>query len=109
MGTKSNDTSWKSVNATKGISKAITLDGNYRTIAPEIIEGIKCRCDKNGVLQAIDDISIGNMVKIKNGPFADFICNVDDITNTGRVWVLIDILQQQIRAKIPISNLSKVD
>ena len=30
----------KSINATRGVSKAVTLDGQYRAIDPEIIKGI---------------------------------------------------------------------
>ena len=41
MGTKLHDIPWKSINATRGVSKAITLDGNYRPVNHQIIEGIQ--------------------------------------------------------------------
>ena len=74
MGTELDNIPWKSVNATRGVSKTVTLDGIYRSIDISIIEGIKCRCDQSGVLQVMDNIASGDRVKIEIGPFADFIC-----------------------------------
>ena len=107
MATTSDPAPWKSINATRGVSKAVTLDGIYRPINSSIIEGLKCRCDENGVIQSIDDIMAGDRVKIE-GPFVDFICNVDEIEDSQRVWVLINILQQQVKAKVSTENLSKI-
>ncbi len=100
---------WKSINGTKGVSKAVTLDGIYRPINVSIIEGLKCRCDKNGVIQSIDNIVLGDRVKIERGPFVDFICNVDEIEDSQRVWVLINLLQQQVKAEVSIEHLSKIN
>ena len=65
MGIKIDRVSWKSINATRGIAKAVTLDGNYRPVSRDIIEGIKCRCDKDGVLQKMNNIESGDRVKIE--------------------------------------------
>ena len=40
MGTSIDPVPWKSVNGTRGISKAVTLDGVYRPVNSEIIEGL---------------------------------------------------------------------
>jgi len=108
MGTKKESISWSSINATRGISKAVTLDGTYRQVNNHIIAGIKGRCNKNGVIQIMDDIASGDRVKIERGPFSDFICNVDKIVDSQRALVLVDILQQETRAKVSLNNLSKI-
>ena len=108
MGTKKESISWRSINATRGISKAVTLDGTYRQVNNHIIAGIKGRCNKNGVIQIMDDIASGDRVKIERGPFSDFICNVDKIVDSQRALVLVDILQQETRAKVSLNNLSKI-
>ena len=108
LGTELNEIPWKSINATRGVSKAVTLDGRYRAVTNEIIEGIRCRCDQNGILKPIDEIQEGDRVKIERGPFTDFICSVDNIADNYRAWVLINILQQQTRAKVSLNNLSKI-
>lgn len=99
---------WKSVNATRGVSKAVSLDGTYRQVDIEIIEGIKSRCDKSDVLREIENISPGDRVKIESGPFTEFIGDVDKIEENQRAWILIEILKQQTRAKVALGNLSKV-
>ena len=96
IGTLLEEIPWKSINATRGVAKAVTLDGQYRKIAPEIIEGIMSRCDENHVLDSIDSVKASDRARIKRGPFADFICNVEKIDGYNRAWVLIDILQQKL-------------
>ena len=109
MGTNLTHISWKSINATRGIAKAVTLGGQYRPIDNHVIEGIKCRCDKNNIVQTISDIKPGDRVKIERGPFTDFICNVEKMGESNRAWVLIDILQRQARTKVALDDLSKMN
>lgn len=109
MGTDLEPVPWKSVNATIGVSKAVTLDGKYRPVNSNIIECLKSRCDGNGMIQNMSNITSGDRVKIERGPFSEFICNVEKIADSKRAWVLIDILQKQARAKIPVDYLSKVN
>ena len=97
---------WKSINGTRGVSKAVTLDGIYRPVNLDIIEGLRCRCSDDGVIQRMNDIVPGDRVKIERGPFAEFICTVDDIQDNRRAWVLIDLLQRQTRSAVSLDDLS---
>ena len=108
MGTKIQEVSWRSVNSTRGVSKVVTLDGKYRIVDCEIIEGLKRRCNTSGVIQTQDLIVSGDQVRVEKGPFAEFICQVEQISENKRAWVLIDILQQKTRAKFLLSDLSKI-
>ena len=108
MGTSMQPIPWKSINGTRGISKAVSLDGVYRPIHTNIVEGLRSRCDDEGVLQSLNDIVPGDRIKIERGPFAEFICTVDDIQDGRRVWVLIDLLQQKARSSVSLSDLSKI-
>ena len=100
---------WKSINGTRGISKAVTLDGIYRPVSTHIIEGLQSRCDEHGVLRQLNDIVAADRAKIERGPFADFICTVDDIHDDQRAWVLIDLLQQQTKVEVPLGDVSKIN
>ena len=108
MGTSIDSVPWKSVNGTRGISVAVTLDGVYRPVSTHIIEGLRFRCDDNGVIQSLNDIVPGDRVKVEKGPFAEFICTVESIQDDRRAWVLIDLLQQKTRSEVSINNLSKI-
>ena len=108
MGTSICPVPWKSINGTRGISKAVTLDGIYRPVNSEIIKGLLCRCNDDGVIQRLNDIAPGDRVKIERGPFADFICIIDQIKDDQRAWVLINLLQQQTRAEVSLDSVSKI-
>ena len=109
MGTTINPVPWKSINGTRGISTAVTLDGIYRPMNGNIIEGLKSRCDDNDVIQRLDYIVPGDRVRIERGPFSEFICTVEDIQDDQRVWILIDILQQKTRAEVSLDDVSKIN
>ena len=109
MGTSMDTIPWKSVNGTRGVSKAVTLDGVYRPMNTDIIEGLQRRCDEKGVIQSLNNIVPGDRVKVEMGPFADFICTVDNIQDNRRVGILIDLLQQQTRAEVSVESVSKIN
>ena len=109
MGTSIDPVPWKSVNGTRGVSKAVTLDGVYRPVNGGIIEGLKSRSDDDGVIKSLNDIVPGDRVKIERGPFADFICTVDTIQDDRRAWILIDLLHQKTRGDVPLNDLSKIN
>ena len=109
MGAGFDPVPWKSVNGTRGISRAVTLDGVYRPVNTSIIEGLQCRCDDYGVIQSLNDIVPGDRIKIERGPFAEFICTVENIEDDLRAWVLIDLLQQKTRSIISLDDVSKIN
>ena len=109
MGTSIDPVPWKSINGTRGVSKAVTLDGIYRPVSTHIIEGLQSRCDEYGVLRQLNDIVAADRVKIERGPLAEFICTVDQIKVDKRAWVLIDILKQQTRADVSLEDVSKIN
>ena len=75
----------------------------------QIIEGLQKRCNNQGIFQNLNDINLGDRVKIERGPFAEFICTVDQIRDHQRAWVLIDLLQQQTRAEVSLDDVSKIN
>ena len=109
MGTSSDPIPWKSVNGTRGISSAVTFDGVYRPVCAHIIEGLRRRCDKDGVIQSLRDIDVGDRAKIERGPFTEFICTVEQIKDGQRAWVLIDLLQKQTRTDVSLNDVSKIN
>ena len=109
MGAAIDPVPWKSVNGTRGVSAAVTLDGIYRPVSDHIIEGLQHRCNDQGIIQMLDKIVPGDRVKIERGPFAEFICSVEDIQDSQRAWILIDLLQHKTRSTVPLNNLSKIN
>lgn len=109
MGTSINPVPWKSVNGTRGISTAVTFGGFCRPVNSDIIKGLQYRCDEYGVIQRLNEIISGDRVKIERGPFADFVCTVEDVQDDRRALVLIDLLQQKTRSEIALTDLTKIN
>lgn len=109
MGASIDPVPWKSVNGTRGISMAVTFDGVYRPVSTHIITGLQSRCDDDGVIQRLDEIVPGDRVKIERGPFAEFICSIEDIQDDRRAWILIELLQQKTRSSVSLNDLSKIN
>ena len=61
----------------------------------KIIEALQSRCDANGIVQPELNISVGDQVKIESGPLTNFICKVEKISESKRVWVLLELMQQK--------------
>jgi len=89
--------SWRSINATHGVSRGVSLDGQYRPVPEALILGLKARCNAEGVFHAQNTLSAGDQVHIQKGPFASFLAEVESLTPDRRVWVLIDLLGQKSR------------
>ena len=85
------------------------IDGVYRSVSAHIIEGLRRRSDKDGVIKSLNEIVPGDRVKIEQGPFAEFISTVEQIRDDQRAWVLIDILQQQTRTEVSLDSVSKIN
>ena len=109
IGTKSEEISWKSINSTRGVASAVTLDGKYREINSDFMISLQRKCDATGIFQPEEKISLGDLVKVKQGPFTDFLCNVESIKEDQRIWVLIGLLHQKIRTCVSIKDVSKVN
>lgn len=89
--------SWGTINATYGVSRAVSLDGQYRPVPIALIQGLRERCDAENVFCAKESLSEGDLVQIKTGPFSDFVAEIVSLAPDQRVWVLIELLGQKSR------------
>lgn len=109
LGCSSDTISWKSINATRGVSKAVTLDGKYRPISVTIINGLKNRCDANSLIKLNRNMVAGDRIKIGKGPFSEFVCEIEKVSENQRVWVLIELMRQKTRAQIQVDDISVIN
>jgi len=83
---------WRSVNGTFGVSRLV-MQGEWPAPAPRgVIEALRDTCDESGLLRWQADLTLGQPVRVLTGPFTDFIGELDQLSDTGRVRVLLDIL-----------------
>lgn len=101
--------SFQTVNSTYGVSRLVTFGCNFSNGLPlKLIEGLKARCDENGILKPVSDLQINDRVRITSGPFAEFVAVVENLQTGDRVRVLFDLMGQQTKAEVPIQNLRRI-
>ncbi len=87
---------WRPVNGTFGVVR-IVMQGDRPAPAPRgLIETLMDCCSENGVLAWQPDLAPGERVRVSDGPFADFVGELEELDDTGRVCVLLDIMGGRI-------------
>jgi transcriptional antiterminator RfaH len=100
---------WRSVNGTLGVVHLV-MQGLRPLPAPEgIVEALKANCDEDGLLFWAADLVPGQAVRVLNGPFADFIGELERMTDTGRLRVLLDIMGGRTPVLLPRGTVVAAD
>lgn len=83
---------WRPVNGTFGVAH-IVMQGENPAPAPRgMIETLMDCCNEAGVLAWQPELRPGESVRVSEGPFADFIGELEELDDSGRVCVLLDIM-----------------
>ena len=83
--------------------------GKEPTAIPlDLVSQLMQRCDGKGRLLPPNLLNHGDQVTLTNGPFADFVAEVEKIAPDRRVWVLIEIMGGQTRVAIGAEQLRAV-
>lgn len=97
------------VNSTFGVAKLVTFGSELPAPVPEVlIEGLKLRCDENGLLHNRDDVKIGEMIRITSGPFANFIAKVETLPTETRLGILLNFLGEYRKTEVRREDVERV-
>lgn len=98
---------WRTVNSTTGVCRLVSLAEDKPAQVPlDLIVGLMRRCDPSGKLLPSRFLRGGDLVRIINGPFAEFIGTVEHAGSNERVWILLDILGKNTRVGLRSEDLS---
>lgn len=98
---------WRKVNATRGVTKLVSLAGCPTPVPNGIITTLKARCDADGRLMDAQALAPGDAVVVKTGAFAQMTAEILAVAPDRRVWVLLDIMGRQTRTAVDPDNLQK--
>ena len=73
-----------------------------------MVEALIAAADARGILQLADKLQVGGQVRLMAGPFAEQLAILDDLDDTGRVRVLLDILGRQVAMSTAANNVLPV-
>lgn len=87
-----NGTAWRKVNSTYGVSRLIAAGNRPQPVPDALISDLLLRCDADGSMRPLENLSEGDRIRIASGPLANFVTEIDKIDRNRRIWVLLDIL-----------------
>jgi transcriptional antiterminator RfaH len=101
---------FRSVNGTRGISRLIIGNPLLPQALPvQFMAGLIERCGEDGtLLEAKDNLAIGDRVRVVAGPFADQISSIEKLSPDARVTLLISFMGQSARLQVPSAQLVKI-
>jgi transcription elongation factor/antiterminator RfaH len=100
---------WRSINSTVGVIRIVMQNDSPAPAPRGVVEGLLAACDKDQILRFIPNLTVGQKVRVIDGPLADLIGELDQLTDTERVRVLLDILGGQTRVVLPREYLVPAD
>jgi transcriptional antiterminator NusG len=103
-----NDETWASVRNTAGVTSFVGI-GNKPTPLPEEEVETIMKFTKMEAPKYKASFSIGEAIKIVDGPFADFLGTVDEINEEkGKVKALISIFGRETPVELDFLQVSKI-
>lgn len=92
---------WRVINNTFGVARLLVQDIRRPAPLPRaLIEALHARCDSHHSLQPVEQLAVGDRVRILSGPFAEFVTRIEEIEDAARVRVLLQVLGGQVMSSL---------
>jgi transcriptional antiterminator NusG len=102
------DDSWLCVRTTPGVTGFVGIGSKPTPLPPQEVDSIKKFMEQEAPKYKAS-FSIGEAVKIIEGPFADFLGSVESIDDAkGKVSVLVSIFGRETPVELDFLQVSKV-
>lgn len=96
---------WRCINGTRGI-KALIMQLERPVACPRgLVEKLIEAADENGVIDTSSRLQPGQKVKVRTGPFAEFVGTLERLDNAGRARVLLEIMSGERAVRINSQDL----
>lgn len=98
--------SWRTLNGTLGVGRLVSFSpGRPAEVPPGLVADLMLRCDPAGKLLPPNLLRSGDVVKVIDGPFSEFLGMVERVAPGQRIWVLLDILGKNTRVALRSADL----
>ena len=89
---------WRSVNGTYGVDRLLTQAGVPEPVPRGLVEQLLTAIDAEGVVRLHTNLQDGQMVRVSAGPFANLVGRLQQLDDSGRVRILLEVLG----GKVPV-------
>ena len=74
-----------------------------------IVETLVASTGEDGLLKFRPRLSVGDPVRLLQGPFAEYLGTLDRLDDSGRVRVLLEMLGRRVPVMVDVHHLDRVD
>ncbi len=101
---------WRPILSTVGVCSMVRHGERPTPVPSEIVEAIRAGEDAGSFDRTAAGATLGDgdPVRIIDGPFADLIGRFCALADGERVIVLLDLLGRQVRARLPLEDVTTV-
>lgn len=100
---------WRKVNSTFGVLRLVMSGGEPHPVPKGVVEALIASTDDGGILDLARRLRVGGPVRLLAGPFADQLATLEELDDSGRVCLLLDMLGRQVRMTTEISHVMPMD
>lgn len=101
--------SWRSVNGTVGVVRLVMQGERPVPVPVGIVETLMDACDDNGLLRWRCELTPGQSVRVLTGPFAELVGELEQLSDAGRVRVLLNIMGGSTTVLLSRENVVPAD
>ena len=98
---------WTKINNTYGVSKVLAFNKKPSEISYDLIGVLKNRYEANINPTLKEILQKGDTIKFKSGPFVDLIAKIENVENTKRIWVLLEVMGGYQKLKLQHTEKTK--
>jgi transcription antitermination factor NusG len=91
---------WRSVNSTIGVASLFMADDRPVATPVGVVETLIHSADPNGEVRFAHNLQPGQMVRLVSGPFSQALGVLEQLDDSGRVELLLEIMGGHVRAKV---------
>lgn len=91
---------WRAINGSKGVARLIMGADRPQPVPEGIVETLALSTEAGGGLTFADNLAPGQSVRLIAGPFAEALGVLDRLDAAGRVEILLQIMNSEVRTRV---------
>jgi transcriptional antiterminator RfaH len=96
---------WRRINSTFGVLRLVMSGDAPHPVPDGVTEALIAVTMEGGIVDLAAKLRAGSAVRVMAGPFADRLAMLEQLDDSGRACILLDIMGRQVRATTGRRNL----
>src|SRR5262245_34132233 len=96
---------WRPILSTLGVRTLVRFGDQLGVLDHRFIEELRKREEDGFIVRPAEPYQVGQRVKLNGGPFDGIVAKIISLQDKDRIVVLMDLLQQSVRAQVSIDQV----